>query len=483
MHIHRDTSRWAEQIFGRCELGDARRTRRTVKLGAQLAAHAGQAPVSACRGDSAANEGAYRLLRNEAVAPEAIAEGGFQATAQAACGCGELLAVEDTTTLSYGHGAAAQLGDLGGPPGSTTQRGYIVHTVLLVEAHSAHTVGLIEQSRWCRSSAERGQRHRRAQRAYEDKESFKWQRASERVTQRLGEETMGRVIAVCDREADVYEYLRYKCAAGERFVVRAAQDRRVLEDEATHLSEQLAHAPVLGAHTVAVAQRGGRRARIAELTLRATPVTVCAPKRAPGLGPIELNAILAQEEAPRAGETPLCWLLLTSEAVDAPAAVRRVLRYYQLRWRVEEFHKAWKSGARVEHRRMHSADNLERIAVILAFIAVRLLQLREVLAPPAWVCDEAVSDATERRARAPCSEVLTRTEWRVLWVAQERSRPPAEAPSLQWAYKTLANLGGWMDTKRTGRAGWEAMWQGWFRLQERVDTYLAARDFLDEPKM
>ena len=32
MHIHRDTSRWAEQIFGRCELGDARRTRRTVKL-------------------------------------------------------------------------------------------------------------------------------------------------------------------------------------------------------------------------------------------------------------------------------------------------------------------------------------------------------------------------------------------------------------------------------------------------------------------
>jgi Transposase DNA-binding len=308
MHIHRDTSRWAEQIFGRCELGDARRTRRTVKLGAQLAAHAGQAPVSAWRGDSAANEGAYRLLRNEAVAPEAIAEGGFQATAQAARGCGELLAVEDTTTLSYGHGAAAQLGDLGGPLGSTTRRGYIVHTVLLVEAHSAWTVGLIEQSRWCRSSAERGQRHRHARWAYEDKESFKWQRASERVTQRLGEETMGRASS------------------------RSA-------------------------------------------TARPTSMSICATSARP------------------------------------------------------------------------------------------------------------VSDATERRARAPCSEVLTHTEWRVLWVAQERSRPPAKAPPLQWAYKTLANLGGWMDTKRTGRAGWEAMWQGWFRLQERVDTYLAARDFLDEPEM
>ena len=481
MQIHRDTTRWAEQMFGGCELGDARRTRRTVKLGAQLAAHAGQAPVSACRGDSAANEGAYRLLRNEAVAPEAIAEGGFQATVQVARGWGELLAVEDTTTLSYGHGAATQLGDLGGPVRSA-QRGFHVHSVLLVEAHSGHTVGLIEQERWCRSRAARGQRHRRGQRAYEDKESFKWQRAAERVRQRLGEETMERVIAVCDREADVYEYLRYKCGADERFVVRAAQDRRV-EGEATHLFEQLAHAPVVGTHTVAVAQRGGRRARIAELTLRAAQVTVHAPKRAPGLGPIALNAILAQEDEPPAGETPLCWLLLTSEAVDDLAAVCRVLHYYQLRWRVEEFHKAWKSGARVEHRRMHSADNLERIAVILAFIAVRLLQLREVFAPPAWVSDEAVSEANAQRARAPCSEVLTRTEWRVLWAAQERSRPPAEAPSRQWAYKTLANLGGWMDTKRTARAGWEVMWQGWFRLQERVDTYLAARDFLDEPEL
>lgn len=481
MHIHRDTNRWAEQMFGGCELGDARRTRRMVKLGAQLAAHAGQAPASACRGDAAANEGAYRLVRNEAVAPGAIAEGGFKASAQAAQVCGELLAMEDTTTLSYRHGAAPELGDLGGRAGATN-RGFFVHSVVLVEAESARTVGLIEQSRWCRSSAQRGQRHRRAERAYEDKESFKWQRASERVAKRLGKETMGRVIAVCDREADVYEYLHYKCGADERFVVRAAQDRQVY-DEAKHLFEQLEQAPVVGEDTVMVSQRGGRRARMAQLALRAAPVRLRAPKRAAGLGELALNAILAQELEPPEGETALCWLLLTSEAVDERAAVRRVLRYYQLRWRVEEFHKAWKSGTRVEHRRMHSAENLERIAVVLAFIAVRLLQLREVFVAPSWLFDGEAVHASERRAQAPCTQVLTRAEWRVLWVAQERSRPPAKAPTLHWAYKTLANLGGWLDTKRTGRVGWEAMWEGWFRLQERVDTYLTARDILDEPEM
>ena len=61
-----------------------------------------------------------------------------------------------------------------------------------------------------------------------------------------------------------------------------------------------------------------------------------------------------------------------------------------MRWRVEEFHKAWKSGAGVEQRRMRGADNLERIAVVLAFVAVRLLQLREVFVPPAWMHAEGV---------------------------------------------------------------------------------------------
>ena len=77
----------------------------------------------------------------------------------------------------------------------------MVHSVILLEERSGTTVGLIEQTRWCREKGSRGKRHKRKERAYEDKESFKWERASRRVTARLGE-VMGRVISVCDREAD-----------------------------------------------------------------------------------------------------------------------------------------------------------------------------------------------------------------------------------------------------------------------------------------
>lgn len=465
-----DAMVWAQEVFGRCELGDIRRTRRLVKTAGILAAQAGRSPLRACGGDLAASEGAYRLIRNGAVEPEAIGEGGFAATARAASECSELLAVEDTTTLSYAHAGAQALGDLGGQADSA-HRGFHVHSVLLLEREAGRTLGLIEQRRWRREPAARGRRHLRSERAYADKESAKWEQASRCMSARLGP-VMERVVSVCDREADVYEYLRYKSTEGQRYVVRAAWDRRVHE-EAGHLFAALEHAPLLGEHRVSMGQRGGpsaRRAREACLEIRAMGVELRAPKRDASLGALRVNAVLVEEKAPVKGDKAVSWLLLTSEPIDDLEAARRVVRDYALRWRVEEFHKAWKSGARVEERRMHSPDNLERMAVMLAFVAVRLLQLRE-----------AVLDADTRDAERPCTEVLSDDEWQVLWVTRERSRPPKKVPPLRWAYQSIAKLGGFIDTKRTGRAGWDTMWHGWFRLQERLDAYLATRDLLTSP--
>lgn len=178
MHVDSDTRSWSETMFGGCELGDKRRTRRLVTKAASLASHVGSSRYATCRGDEAASEEAYRLLRNDAVEPEAIAEGAFDATARAASSYAELLAVEDSTTLGYGHAKGGSLGDLGGPSGSV-RRGFQVHSVLLLDARGERTLGLVAQQRWCRDSAERGQNQRFGERAYEDRERFKWQRASQ----------------------------------------------------------------------------------------------------------------------------------------------------------------------------------------------------------------------------------------------------------------------------------------------------------------
>ena len=54
--------------------------------------------------------------------------------------------------------------------------------------------------------------------------------------------------------------------------------------------------------------------------------------------------------------------------------------------------------------------------------------------------------------------------------------PPAQPPSAEWAYRAIAKLGGWMNTQRTGRPGWQTIWYGMFRLAERVDAHVLALD-------
>lgn len=464
-----DAQKWSESVFGQAKLGDSRRTQRLVKEGKMLASHAGHSPLQASEGDSALCEGAYRLFRNEAIDVEEIAASGFAAPAEQVRHYDELLAVEDSTTLSYAHGVTDELGDLGGKAESK-KRGFLVHSVLLVEPESEYSVGLIAQHRWCRDSTKRGQRRQNKSRAYEDKESYKWEYASEQMKGRLGED-MRRIISVCDREADIYEYLDYKSSQAQRYIVRAARDRVLSEDD-ENLFACVAQTPNLGEHTVYLAQRGGPHRRVARkvnLCIHTQRVILHPPQREHDeLTPLAVNVIFAQELNPAKGEKSLCWLLLTSEPIATLEEAKKVLHAYSLRWRIEDFHKAWKSGAKVEQRRMQRADNLERVAVILAFIAVRLLQLRERAA------------GKDKGSDIPCTEILEEVQWRILWVTTEKEKPPRKTPHLQWAYYAIAKLGGWMDTKRTVRVGWEALWRGWFRLMDRVEGYLSTRDLLDD---
>ena len=101
--VELEPKRWAEQTFGTCELGDERRTRRLVDYAARQAGCPHWSTNAVCRGDSAAAEGAYRLLRNEAVDALDICEGGFAATVESIGDLEVILATEDTTMLSFSH--------------------------------------------------------------------------------------------------------------------------------------------------------------------------------------------------------------------------------------------------------------------------------------------------------------------------------------------------------------------------------------------
>jgi hypothetical protein len=462
-----DADEWATEIFKDSELGDPRRTKRLIKLASSYAKNIGASTVECCEGDDSQVEGAYRFLRNNEVDARAIREGGFQSTIRAASREESLLAIEDTTTISYKHKAAEDLGYTSNSP-SAKSKGFQVHSILLLSEVSGRSIGLIEQTWHCRDNTSYGKRQNRNKREYRDKESYKWERASRAMSERLNEK-INDVISVCDREADIYDYLIYKLNNNQRFIVRARENRKTTSTE-HKLFEQILLTPVLGTYEIKVPQKGGRKARIAKIQYHSATIDIVLPnllKNKDHPATLRINVVAAKEMLNNVNEA-LEWILLTTESVDKKETARKVLRNYELRWRIEDYHKAWKSGAGVEELRLQSKENLERAGSILAFIAVKLLQMREI----------ALSRPEELKQDIPVTHLLTTDEWQVLWMTTKKSRPPKKIPDIKWAYTSLGKLGGWYDSKRTGIVGWNTLWKGWFRLMDKVETYIDTKKYL-----
>jgi len=303
-----DTREWSESVFGGCELGDFRRVDRFVDYAARQALAPAASTSGACQGDAAAHQGAYKLLRNASVRPEDIDDGAFDAVAEAAACCALVLAIQDSTGVGFNPPMAKALAAEGSPTG------FVVHSTLLVDALGGSLIGVVDQQRWVREPKQG--KEPRAKRTYREKESFKWEAAQERVLHRVAD--MSRVITVCDREADIYDYLRYMRARGQRFVQRACTDRS-LETTEGRLWETLERSPVLGQRTVQIQQRGGqlggdgqsarlsRAAREALVTIRSASVSLSAPGDRRGEPPVAVNVVFVREENAPARETPLEW--------------------------------------------------------------------------------------------------------------------------------------------------------------------------------
>ncbi|WP_305424172.1 IS4 family transposase [Photobacterium leiognathi] len=447
---------WAQKQFGQADLNDPRRTQRLVALATSLAEQPG-IPISKLIISPADMEGAYRFIHNDQIKAEDIAEAGFYVTAQEAFEQQTLLALEDTTSLSYSHHSIQDT--LGHSNQGNRHRAMFVHSTLLFAPETHTVVGLIEQQRWTRDIEKRGQRHQHATRPYKEKESYKWEQASRHVAERLGEK-MSEVISVCDREADLFEYLTYKHEQQQRFIVRSMQSR-CIEEHDNRLYDYASKLLSAGSKELKIPQKGGRKSRTAHLDIKYAPVTLKSPANKKEFDNISLYYVGCIEQGE--SDDKLAWHLLTSEPVTNKEEALNIVSYYERRWLIEDFHKAWKSeGTQVEQLRMQSKDNLERLSVILAFIATRLLQLRFM-------------NESKELSSSCCERVLKGKAWKLMWLKLEKKKLPKEAPNISWAYKSIARLGGWKDTKRTGRASVKTLWQGWFRLQTILEGYELAK--------
>lgn len=89
-----------------------------------------------------------------------------------------------------------------------------------------------------------------------------------------------------------------------------------------------------------------------------------------------LWAVLAREVNAPSDKHAIEWLLLTTYPVHTFEDAKLVIRGYAQRWRIEKFHRIWKTGAcNVEDTQLRQVEHIERWATILASVAIRILRL------------------------------------------------------------------------------------------------------------
>lgn len=450
---------WVESEFFGVEVGDARRLRRLHSMAVQAAERpAGQ--ISAVFTCSADRQGAYGFLENQAIKGEALAQATHRATATRCRDEPYVFVPLDGSSLTLTDTLAAKdFGSVGSHWAGA--RGLKVMTALAV-TRDGIPLGICHQAFWNRPKNQAD--INRERRKLEDKETRHWVEGIAAVCARFSEAGCQSIPWFqVDREGDSWPLIGAGLQPGRLITIRARHNRRLqLASDKTgpgpFLWPYVQHQPVIGSYNLTVPDRPGRSARTATMAVRCCQVTLdLRDKRTGGRHAATLWAVLASEESSvPEHETPLEWLLLTTRPVQSLGEANEVIIGYTQRWRIEEFHRIWKSGAcDVEDTQLHSRQAVVKWAVILASVAIRLLRL---------------SYLGRHQPSQPASIELTPVEIAAIRVLK-RHKPSKSTQvfTIGQAVQCLAELGGYTGKSSGGPPGPTVLARGLKRMQALAD--------------
>jgi hypothetical protein len=456
-------SGWAERELEGVNLGDQRLNRRLVEI-AKRFFEKPLASIPQATGDWAEAKGAYRFMDNEKVEPDAILEPHRLRTIERAAEHELVLAVGDTTMLDYTrHPATTGLG----PLSDLEHQGLLLHPTLVVTPERV-PLGLIHHFVWTRDEETFAlDPYTKGRLPIEKKESLKWLvslSAAEKMQRELaaaGAKT--RVVAVFDREGDVYDVFAVAAStnSGCELLVRAKNDRRV-DHALGHLWRTMEAQPRTGTATLSLPRTPKRKAREADLTVRFVTLALLPPEhraKPEGLRPVEVQLVFAHEESPPKGEEPVSWMLITTLPVSSFEDACRILSYYTCRWVVELLIRVTKSGCKAEERQLETADRLKRCLALDLIVAWRVLYLTTI---------------GRETPNLPCTVIFEDHEWRSLYlfVLKKAAKVPKSPPTLRDVTRLIGKLGGHLGRKSDKEPGQTVMWRGLSRLSDISGFFL-----------
>lgn len=429
-------------------LGDPRRNQRFVTIINNITDQPGSSIPKQSKSwyDTKA---AYSFFQNDAVTLEKLAQTMKDFGASQLTGVKEVLLMHDMSNISFNNLDAEGLGYLDHKEG----RGIMCYSTIAVSTEGL-PLTMIYQQTWTRSLEELGKAAKRKERAFEDKESYKWFAGATEVNKVIGSDV--KKIHICDRAADIFELFFHAYEEGTDLLIRACHDRKL--SDSSHLWSSIAEREVQGVINLGIPDKTGKKHTI-QAEVRYDLVEILRPSRSKDkYESVALTAIEIRQLGELSNEDDrLCWRLLTSLPVRALTDVLKYIRWYTYRWLIERFHYVLKSGTKIEKLQLEKASSLQKAVPVYSLAAFRIMQLvyQSRLYPD-----------------VSCEVILTKQQWITLYMLiHKNNNIPKQPPSMSQAVKWIGRLGGHLGRKSDGPPGLKTVWLGYQTLCNATSMY------------
>lgn len=449
---------WVKEEFKEALFGDKRLFLRLLVVAKHFAQHP-SAPINQASEVWKKTKAAYRFFDNKKVSPKLILKSHYTRTEERIRNHAEIVLVaQDTSFLNFSHmQSSTDLGPIGTL--SKSSMGLVMHTSIAFTTLGL-PLGLLDQEIWARSIKDYGKSKNRRQLKIEEKESFKWLKALQNYSH---ESLNEKLVTVCDREADIYEFFVDARRLKAKLLVRACYDRNInVGDSKFKLREFMLEQQIVDTDVVDVP----RESRKAKVEIRASYVQLICPDSKQKIfkddKTMGLYAVYALESNPPQGCQPLSWMLLTNVANAHKRKPKIYVEWYKRRWQIEVFHKILKSGCTVEKARLEKNNRRFPYLALYSVIAWKLLQIVHF---------------ARVNPTSNASSILTSTECDVLYSVTHNSLETGHSFNAKKALSWLAQLGGFLARKGDLLPGPTHVWRGWQRLQDFTHMYAITKSY------
>jgi len=383
-----DAAHWSEHEFGGAPLGDKRLSTRLVSVAAAKAEVPTRAFSGVAKGDWAATKAYYRMIdqpETSAVTMANILAPHRQRTARRMMGQKTVLCLQDGSELNYTNlDRCTGLGELKANQTGAKTLGLNLHSTFAV-ATNGLPLGIVKAQCLAPKAKSATDKRKPSQIPIEEKKTFVWIEHHRDLVELAGTMPQTKLVDVCDREADFFELFDEQRKNPCVDILIRAQHNRNIKKAPFKLFTAVCQSPVQGRIQVPIPKqstrtkkskqkaRAARPKRLAELALRHLQINLSAPAYYADRPPVTIELIHAVEENPPPNTDAVEWFLLTTVNIDSAVDIEQCLRWYTLRWRIEDWHRVLKSGCSIDNLAHETAERLRRAIAINLVIGWRIM--------------------------------------------------------------------------------------------------------------